>query len=398
MEITRGKINKAKKVIVYGPEGIGKSTFAGKFLEPLFIDTEESTKEMDVARLPAPSSWQMILEEVRYVRDNPDCCRTLIMDTADKAQQYAIEEMCAEHQCKSVEDPGYGKGYVYVYEKFGKLLNLLDEVIDRGINVVVTAHATMRKFEQPDELGSYDRWEMKLIASKNCNTSALLREWADMVLFANYKTHTVTEDKEGKKKKALGAGRRVMYTTHHSCWDAKNRYGLPDELDFDYAEIAHIFKENVQKTAKTDTKPQKTAKKKPEPIEAPEPAKGETAPPPDEKESDKSREAPPPTPEKANSKSDTGGKPPLISDKIPKALRDLMAANHVSESDIKEVVAERGYYPGDVEIWDYEKDFIDGCLIGAWDQVKSMIDSKWQTVEDDPFNIPFDKEVEYGSK
>lgn len=50
MEITRGKIQKAKKVVIYGPEGIGKSTFAARFPGAVFIDTEGSTNDMDVAR------------------------------------------------------------------------------------------------------------------------------------------------------------------------------------------------------------------------------------------------------------------------------------------------------------------------------------------------------------
>ena len=78
MEIIRGKIQCAKKVLVYGPEGIGKSTFASRFPEPLFIDTEGSTKEMDVARTPAPSSWTMLMEQARYVKAHPEVCRTLV--------------------------------------------------------------------------------------------------------------------------------------------------------------------------------------------------------------------------------------------------------------------------------------------------------------------------------
>lgn len=62
MEIIRGKRPGAKKVVVYGPEGIGKSTFAAQFPEPLFIDTEGSTKDMDVARTPDPSSWAMLMD------------------------------------------------------------------------------------------------------------------------------------------------------------------------------------------------------------------------------------------------------------------------------------------------------------------------------------------------
>ena len=51
---------------------------------------------------------------------------------------------------------------------------------------------------------------------------------------------------ETKKKKAQG-GKRVMYTTHHPAWDAKNRHGLPDELPMEYAAIAHIFESSKPK-------------------------------------------------------------------------------------------------------------------------------------------------------
>ena len=92
MEIIKGKIPCAKKVLVYGPEGIGKSTFASRFPDPLFIDTEGSTKEMDVSRTPTPSSWTMLFEQLTYVKQHPDICRTLVIDTLDWAEQ-----MCVEH-------------------------------------------------------------------------------------------------------------------------------------------------------------------------------------------------------------------------------------------------------------------------------------------------------------
>jgi hypothetical protein len=93
----------------------------------------------------------------------------------------------------------------------------------------------MRKFEQPDEMGAYDRWEMKLTKK----TAPMLKEWADMVLFCNYKTEVIT-DQNTKSKKATG-GRRVMYATHHPCWDAKNRFGPPDVLPLIYQSISNII-------------------------------------------------------------------------------------------------------------------------------------------------------------
>ena len=79
MKIIKGKIPGAKKVVVYGPEGIGKSTFASRFPEPVFIDTEGSTRDMDISRFEKASSWTMLMEQVRYVRQNQGVCRTLVI-------------------------------------------------------------------------------------------------------------------------------------------------------------------------------------------------------------------------------------------------------------------------------------------------------------------------------
>lgn len=238
MEITRGIINKPYKVLVYGPEGIGKTTFASRFPEPLFIDTEGSTSRIDVARLPIPSSWEYLLQEVDFViKERP--CKTLVIDTADWAEKLCIKHICSKHHQDGIEGFSYGKGYVYLAEEFGRLLNKLNEVNDAGINTVLTAHSIVRKFEQPDEMGAYDRYELKL----EKKTAPLVKEWADMILFANYQTFVI-EDSKTKSKKGTG-GKRVMHTSHNPCWDAKNRSNLPDTLDFDFENIASLF-ENVQ--------------------------------------------------------------------------------------------------------------------------------------------------------
>lgn len=232
--ITKGKIETAKKVVIYGPEGIGKSTLASHFPDAVFIDTEGSTKELDVARYPTPTSWHDIITDVKdTVKERP--CHTIVIDTADWAEQLCAKAVCEKLNVGGIEDVGYGKGYTYLAEMFGTFLKDCDELIKVGINVVFTAHAQMRKFEQPDEMGAYDRWEMKL----NKKTAALLKEWADMVLFCNYK-NTVITDQNTKSKKATG-GKRVMYSTHHPCWDAKNRYSLPDQMDMSFDHIAHLF-------------------------------------------------------------------------------------------------------------------------------------------------------------
>lgn len=343
--ITTGKVQAAKKVVIYGPEGIGKSTFASKFPQPLFVDTEGSTKELDVARLPAPTSWEMLKAEVDYVKQTRPC-KTLIVDTIDWAEAQCLAHICSKSGKASIEEFGYGNGWTYEKEEFGRFLNQLTEVVNTGINVVLTAHAVLRKFEQPDELGGYDRWELKLGKKTTNYIAPLVKEWADMVLFANYKTISVAVDKDGKKHKGQGGKARIINTTHHACWDAKNRYGLPDEIPMDYAQIAHIFEGvNVQPVQPVSAPPVQTT---PVATSAPE-----SAPAADMPESI------------GDIKAEENG--------IPKALSDLMTASGISEEQIRKACATKGYFPENMPISGYPADFVNGVLIGAWEQIVEFI-------------------------
>lgn len=326
-EVTHGKIHTAHKVVVYGPEGIGKSTFASQFPQPYFIDTEGSTKKLDVARLPKPSSWQMLKDEVvDIINERP--CKTLVIDTADWAERLCIESVCSAHGKKGIEDFGYGNGYTYVYEEWGRFLNLLQDVVDvANINVVLTAHAIIRKFEQPNEMGSYDRYELKLGKKTTAQTAPLTKEWADTILFANYKVLSVAVDDKGKKHKAQG-GQRVMYTTHHPCWDAKNRDGLQDELPFEYEQIRHIIEANESSVQSLNIEDNVDAG----PMIY--------------------------TSDSVSQSDDYEG--------LPQPLIDLMKSNKVTTEMIQKAVSVYGWFPIDMPVKDYPMDFIQNMLIDQW--------------------------------
>lgn len=311
LRINEGKIDRAQKVVVYGSEGIGKSTFASKLPDPLFIDTEGGTSHMDIRRIEKPESWEELVGIVSEVAKEP-VCKTLVIDTADWAEQLCVKQVCSKYKQNSIESFGYGKGYTYLAEEFARLLSVCDEVIKSGKNVVIVAHAKMRKQELPDEAGAFDRWEMKL----SRQVAPLIKEWADLLLFLNYRTYVVST--ETNVKKAQG-GKRVMFTSHHSCWDAKNRHGLSDELDLDFSSIAHLF----------------TKKAAPEP------------------------------------------KPNVPEGATPhERLYALMDAAGVSEDDVKMIVARKGHYTEEVPISDYPEEFVGKWLIAHWEQVVALIKPK----------------------
>lgn len=229
-------------MLIFAPEGFGKSTLAAEFPDPLFLDIEDSTSQMDVKRigredLQSLKSVEAALAAVRVEKP----CQTLVIDTIDWLEQLALEAIVAEaasDKIQGIEDFGYGKGYTILKEKITIVLNQFDMVIRSGINVLLLAHCKVVKFEPPDGAGAFDRYELKL--SKQ--VAPLLKEWADLVLFGNWKTQIAEKGKgENTKFKGVGGRIRELHCNRCSAWDAKNRHGLADTEKWEIATIQKAF-------------------------------------------------------------------------------------------------------------------------------------------------------------
>ena len=379
--VTSGIQTAPVKTVLYGPEGIGKSTFASHFPDPVFIDTEGGTKRLNVARLPQPTSWAMLLDEVAEVRKGNVPCGTLVLDTADWAERLCIQAVCARAKVNGIEDFGYGKGYTYVKEEFAKLLDALEEVLNAGHNVVVLAHAAITKFEQPDAVGNYDRWSMK--TSKQ--VAPLLREWCDLLLFANYKTVVEKAGSSPNAKNKASGARRVLYTAHHACWDAKNRFGLPEEVPFEYASIAACIEAGSAPAAPAATPvPAPAQQPVPAPAHAPQPvpAAATWAPGGGVMVEDA---APAESPQRQVERQQNTAKEriekELIAEQVPEKLRTLMLNDLVDSATLRHAVFQRGCYPENTPISNYDPQFVAGSLVASW--------GKWLEFIDENSDIPF---------
>lgn len=227
IEVITGKQKKKVRAVIYGPEGIGKSTMASQFPKPIFIDIESGTHALDVARVQAPQSWAALIQllETFAAGRGPVGFQTLVIDTADWAEKMLRKAICQEAGVTALGDMPYGTLFQKLGAKWAQFLDLLSLTAER-MHVVLLAHSQMVHCEIPEETGSFDRYELKLNTSFKVNTAAMTKEWASMVLFLNYEVIIVETD---GKSKAQG-GRRVCFTTHHTCWDAKNRYDLPEKI------------------------------------------------------------------------------------------------------------------------------------------------------------------------
>lgn len=348
LNVTSGIVARPVKCCVYGVEGIGKSTFASKFPDPLFFDLDKGTARLNVKRVTDIQSWPQLMQSVEEVWKDPGLCRTLVIDTADAAERLCISHICAKKEKSGIEDFSYGSGYSYLVEEFARFLVNLETCVTQGINVVILARAVLKTITMPEEMGQYDHWELKLSTKTTNKVAPLVKEWADMLFFANYETILV-EDGKLKKKKAMG-GKRMMWTSHTTFADAKNRFGLPEKMPFDYAGIAQYITSgaNLGSSAAPD----------PEQVKTPGPVKPAQVP-------------------EAKPKPEEGKPAPKNKhEALLEKARALMRQAEIPEETVKEAIGKKGYFPADMSIDQYPDEFIDGVLIGAWKQIKKFIEDE----------------------
>lgn len=231
LKIERGVKSAPVRCVIYGTEGIGKSTLAAQFPSPIVLDTEDGTGRIDCARVVCHDSLTLESALLDLIGDAQGF-KTVVIDSADWAERQILEHLLKKAGKRSIEDFGFGKGYTMLAEACSRILGLADQLIAKGVNVVFVAHATIKRTSPPDETDGYDRYELKLTRQ----TGPLFKEWADLLLFCNYKTKLV-EGSDGRKK-ATGGKVRLMYAERSAAWDAKNRYGLPAEMPMAIAELA----------------------------------------------------------------------------------------------------------------------------------------------------------------
>ena len=232
MNIIKGKQQRPQRVVIYGVESVGKTTFAAQFPSPLFLDIEAGTAHLDVDRV-AIDKWADLHQALKDAAGTH--YETIVIDSADWAERLCVEDLLATTKKTSIEDFGYGKGWVQVAERMSRLLTALDSLIANGKHVVLLAHSKVQRVEPPDLMTAYDRYELKM--SKQC--SPLVKEWADELWFFRFKTKVI--ETENGKAKGTGGKQRIILTTHSAAYDAKTRSGLAEELPMEWPSVAHLF-------------------------------------------------------------------------------------------------------------------------------------------------------------
>ena len=225
--ITTGQTQMPPRIMIYGPEGVGKSTFAASAPKPIFVQTEDGLSAISTSKFPLCERYEDVVAQLTALRDGEHEFATVCVDSLDWLERLIWDRVCADYGVKSIEkaDGGYGKGYVHAISYWREIVKLLNQIrAARAMAVILVAHAKVERFEDPEH-PAYDRYQPRLHKTAN----SLVCEWADAVLFASRRMRV---DSTTGKAAPVGAdgGERILRTNGSPACNAKNRYSLPSEM------------------------------------------------------------------------------------------------------------------------------------------------------------------------
>jgi hypothetical protein len=227
------------RIVLYGTHGIGKSTFAAQAPDPVFIQTEEGLDAVSATAFPLCQSFDDILECIGVLASESHDFQTVVLDSADWAEQLIQKRVAQDNNVKTIDAIGYGRGYKAAADYWRQLLDGFDHLrTDKNMQVIMLAHSQVRRFDDP-LADPYDRYQLDL----HHGSASLVSEWCDIMMFANQQYSTVKSDVGFNQKvtRAVGTGNRVLYTQERPGWQAKSRWSLPDTLPLDYSKFAEAL-------------------------------------------------------------------------------------------------------------------------------------------------------------
>lgn len=232
---------RARRVLLYGTHGIGKSSWAAQAPGAVFVPTEDGCRDIPgVNAFPVVTTYDELMNCLYELANEKHDFQTVVLDSADWAEKLVKQRVMNDAKVSSLEDIGYGKGYVKVAEWWLAMLELLQQCNNRGMSIIVLAHAQIEKFNDP-ALDPFDRYAPSL----DKRTSASIQEWCDEVFFANYKVYAKTSDEGFNRTRTRGIGGdlRTVHTVERPGHYAKNRLSLPNELPLDFGAYWHYVEQ-----------------------------------------------------------------------------------------------------------------------------------------------------------
>lgn len=236
MAITLGSLNSTRNDkpplgMFYGVHGVGKTELASEFPDPYYLPTlgEEPPDGVDMPSPGTAETLEDVFDVIGWLLTAEHDRKTFILDSVDGTENLVWAATCKRLGINSIEEAGFGKGYVEAETEWRELISGLMALRNSGIAVVLIAHTEITRFDSPTS-DPYSRYSPKLHKRAN----ALVQEAAQFVGFINYR-HTIKEKEVGFNKKvghAEGSGERQIHLEERPGFLAKSRYSTPSAITY----------------------------------------------------------------------------------------------------------------------------------------------------------------------
>lgn len=232
--VTTRKRRRPVLAMLYGPPGVGKSTFGASAPNPIFIPCERGLDQITVPKFPTPKTLAEFGSYLNAVDTEEHDYQTVVIDTADALELLIFDAVCNEGKVKSIEElgGGYGKGFTRAREYWARLLTRLTALSER-MNVLLVAHSHLRTVSDPMLATAYDIHEPKIQAK----SIELIRQSVDLIMFARIQTSVIKDGPKARKGRGLIGDDREMYTQPTSGIECKNRFNLESPMEFNWATL-----------------------------------------------------------------------------------------------------------------------------------------------------------------
>jgi len=251
MILREGKQKRPRRVLLYGPHGTGKSTWAACAPNHVFLSFEGGLNDIDCRSTDRIKSFSELLTILMELSKEPKELDWIVFDTLDWLETLVHDVIRGD--AESIADIPYGNGYKQALGKWQQVIKALDYLIEaRNCGVIAIAHSDIKKFSPPDG-DSFDRYGPAL----HPLASLLWQEWVDECFHLNFRVYTRKEESGFGQERGIGFGdsERYIRTQESPAVLAKSRLKLPAEIPCDWK----IYEQAIIDNHPT-TKPKKVNK------------------------------------------------------------------------------------------------------------------------------------------
>lgn len=223
------------RLLIYGPEKIGKTSLAAEFPDPVFLRIECGPSEGLELHGWDIGNYAEFLEAIGVLYSDDHDFKTVVIDSTSSLESRVIwPEVCRLGDgVGHIEDFGFGKGYKLAIPIWEQALSALNDLrTDKGMSVVLLGHSLTKNFGDP-ETQSYSMFDVALQDAEKVSAAARIKREMDAILFIKKDVTVEKEDPKNKHNNRVigkGGSTRWIHTEGRPAFVAGNRYSMPEKI------------------------------------------------------------------------------------------------------------------------------------------------------------------------